>query len=81
MDMAELMNVIDGVRKHYSLTQEKFAGRVGLTLNTYSRQKRGALRVGLDSVRLYATFAFQNNETEMLQALSEYALGINKTNQ
>lgn len=81
MDMAELMNVIDGVRKQHSLTQEKFAGRVGLTLNTYSRQKRGALRVGLDSVRRYATFAFQNNETEMLSALSEYALGINKTNQ
>lgn len=74
--MTELMTVIDGIRRQRDLTQEKFARCLDMPLNTYARQKRGLLKVGLESVRKYAGFAIANNETEMLNALSHYTLGI-----
>ncbi len=73
--MTELMNMIDGVRRRRDLTQEKFARCLDMSLNTYARQKRGLLKVGLESIRRYASFAVANGEPEMLDALSEYALG------
>lgn len=76
--MTELMNVIDGVRRQRDLTQEKFARHLDMPLNTYARQKRGLLKVGLESIRKYAGFAVANDEAEMLQALKEYALGTSK---
>lgn len=76
--MTELMSVIDGVRRQRDLTQERFARCLDMPLNTYARQKRGLLKVGLESIRRYASFAVANDETEMLAALSEYALGVSK---
>lgn len=72
----QLMNIIDNVRLEHDLSQEAFANRIGITTNTYSRQKLGKKSVRLDSLRLYAKFAIEQSESEMLKAIGEYALGV-----
>lgn len=77
MNMADVMKLIDQLRLNQSLSKEQFSRRIGIASKTYTRQITGqSPRIGIESVQLYAKYAQEQGDAELLQALGAYALGV-----
>ncbi len=74
MDMANLVKMIQ-VRQGQMSTEE-YANKIGLRGSTLFRYYNEERSISLDALRKMAQFYRQQNDTEMMRALSSYALGF-----
>jgi len=74
--MAKVMELIEQERIKSGMSAERFANLVGVTSTTYSRQNNGRQSLGIDSLQLYAQYAYKAKNVDLLRALGAYALGL-----
>ncbi len=75
--MPELMGLVKSRQKSSGLSVERYANKIGITAGAMYHYLNGTREsVSLSSIRKMATFYHGINDTEMLQALAQYALGL-----
>lgn len=72
MNVAELMEMIS--RRQGDLSNEKYARNLDVSGTTLFRWRKGERAPNLEAIRNMARFYKQQGDTEMLDALSAYAL-------